>query len=154
MKTLLAVLPLLSFCILFCLPAQAQQSREHYPIGQIVQMEGKAWYISPDKRKKTLRVDDPIYLNSVVETAPGAKLLILFIDDTQLTLGENTNLVIDEYIFDPYDAEENEAAFDIMKGTFHMLSGMIGKRDLAQAFRMCIQRRRDRLDIHHGDDAR
>lgn len=104
------------------------QDKSFYPIGQIAALEGKAFYVRGEKRKK-LKLQDPIYLNTVIETDPGGKALILFIDDTQLVLAEKTRLKIDEFVFDPYDPEENHGEFDVTKGAFHWLSGMLSKRD-------------------------
>ncbi|GJL85290.1 MAG: hypothetical protein DHS20C02_10650 [Micavibrio sp.] len=111
------------------LPDSAGAQDKHYPIGQVAALEGQAYYVSPDKKKNKIRVSDPIYLNSVVQTAADSKILIIFIDDTQIILAENTELLIDKYIFDPYDPDENEADFSIIEGSFHWFSGMISKRE-------------------------
>jgi hypothetical protein len=116
--------------ILICFiaaPAFAQQGREHYPIGEIVKVEGKVSYVSPDNKKKSANPGDPVFLNSVLQTEAGSKVLVLFIDDTQITLAENSELIIDEYIFDPYDASENVGEFSILKGGFQWFSGMMTK---------------------------
>ncbi len=128
MRAFLAAMLLLSLLIGFSGFAFAQ-SKTHYPIGQVVELEGSAHYVSADSKKSKIKTDDPVYLNSVVHTAADSKILILFIDDTQITLAENSELLIDKYIFDPYDSDENVADFSITKGSFHWLSGMISKRE-------------------------
>ena len=106
-------------------PARAQDSA-YYPIGKIVALEGQAYFITGDNRSR-IHVDDPVYMNATLSTESGAKALIVFIDDTQITLAENSELVIDEFVFDPYEEEENEAEFQVSKGAFMWISGMISK---------------------------
>ncbi len=103
-------------------------TQDYYPIGQLVALEGDAFYAGSEKKAK-IRVDDPIYFNSMIETGPKSKAMIMFIDDTQITLGENSTLKIDEYVFDPYDSSENKGRFSFAKGTFLWVSGMISKRE-------------------------
>jgi hypothetical protein len=48
-----------------------------------------------------LEPGDTIGINDTIETGPGAKASILFDDNTEFTLGENTKLQVDDYIYDP-----------------------------------------------------
>ena len=103
------------------------QDKDHYPIGQLVALEGKAFY-SKDENHTEMKLNDPVFLNTVVETGPASRALILFVDNTQITLGENSEVVIDEFVFDPYDPAENKGAFEMTKGPFLWVSGLISKR--------------------------
>ena len=118
------------FLFIFAIPAHAQEDA-YYPIGKIVALEGTAHFLAGANKNK-VHVDDPVYMNATLATDPGSKALIIFIDDTQLTLAESTELVIDEFVFDPYEAEENEAEFEIENGAFSWVSGMISKTDRPQ----------------------
>ncbi len=112
------------FIPLFAAPAFAQ---EKYPVGRIIALEGVTYVINGENRLK-MRVDDPVYLYNTIRTGPHARALILLIDDTEIILGEDSEFVIDEYVFDPYDPEENSARFSIVRGVFQFVSGMINKR--------------------------
>ena len=111
--------------LVISVPSQAQ-NKAHYPIGQIVAVQGKA-YSANDKSHKTIKAGDPVFLNNSIKTDDNSKVMILFIDDTQIALASNSELVIDEYIFDPYEAEENEGSFIITKGAFQWESGLLLK---------------------------
>ncbi len=127
-----AVLTSLALIIILAVNSQSfAQDRSVYPIGQVIEIEGTAWFKGKNNKRKA-RKEDPVYLNNVIETDKGSKLLILFIDDTQIILAENSELLINEFIFDPYDPEENEGDFEISKGAFHWLSGMLSKRERPQ----------------------
>lgn len=126
----LKIIPFFSFVLLllfsFALPALANKNA--YPIGELIALEGKAFYVGGNS-KAQLNIGDPIYFNSTIETGKDAKALILFIDDTQITLAEETVMTMDEYIFDPYDLRENKADFNFLKGAFLWTSGMITAKD-------------------------
>lgn len=114
------VLFVLPFLLLSILPAAAQQA---YPIGRIVALEGEASFGTAPAH-----VEDPVYMYNTITTGQDSKVLVLLIDDTQLTLGENSELTFDEFVFDPYDAEENKARVSVARGAFKWVSGMISKR--------------------------
>lgn len=103
-------------------------NKAQYPIGEIVALEGDAYSIG-DNGRLGLRQGDPIYFQTQIETGPDARAMIIFIDDTEVTIGGDASLMIDEYMFDPYDAQENKAEFSFMKGAFLWTSGMIAKKD-------------------------
>lgn len=110
------------------LPGTSIAGNPHYPIGEIAFLEGDA-LLHKGKNKKAIEQGDPVYLGNLIETQKDSKLLILFIDDTRITLAEESELMVDEFVFDPYDSSENTAEFSAVSGAFHWVSGMISKRD-------------------------
>ena len=54
---------------------------------------------------KKLNVGDPIYFGDTIKTNEGGKSQILFVDQTVMTVGSNTELTIDEFV---YDAENTD----------------------------------------------
>ena len=61
-----------------------------------------------------------IYLNDIIETGQGGKLQILLLDRTTITIGPNSSVVIDEFVFDPGETRSLEAT--ILKGAFKLAS--------------------------------
>ncbi len=104
------------------------QKTNTYPIGSIVKIQGDV-FSNGDTSKRAMRENDPVFMGSHIETADAARALIVFIDDTQVTLGENADFTIDEYVFDPYDADENSGSFSITKGAMQWVSGMLSARE-------------------------
>ena len=49
---------------------------------------------------KKLNVGDPIYFGDTITTNEGGKSQILFVDQTVMTVGSNTELTIDEFVYD------------------------------------------------------
>ncbi len=105
------------------IPAAAQ---DEYPVGKVVALKGSASYglNGPDMQK-----NDSIYMNTVVSTGDNSRIIILLIDDTEISLGSNSEFTIDQFVFDPYDSQENRARFGFARGVFRYISGMLEKRD-------------------------
>ncbi len=67
-----------------------------------------------------------IFKGDTIKTGPDGSLGIIFEDDTLLSLGPNSEVVIDEYVFAP--AQGNMSIVTRMiKGTATYLSGIIAK---------------------------
>ncbi len=104
-----------------CLPFAARAQDENV-IGTIIEVEGSA-----SLNGTTAAADMPVHMNDVIETSNDSKMDILFIDDTELTLGGNARLTVDEYVFDQDAATGNKGRFSVMRGAFLFVSGLITK---------------------------
>ena len=110
----------------------AQDKRQKQkPIGHVASVEGQAYVIGAGNPLK-LRPNDPIYMNAKVETRDNSRLAIIFIDDSQIRLGSNASLKIDEYVYDPYPKasttpQPNKANYSIVRGAFQYISGLLAK---------------------------
>ncbi len=119
-RTLLAL-----FSLIFFIPA-AHAAEAAQQIGTVIELEGTATRTA-SALIKPLNINDAIYLNDSIRTFAGAKILILLIDDTEITLGDNSTLVLDRYIFDPDNATPPHATFNILQGSFLLVSGLVSK---------------------------
>ena len=59
-----------------------------------------------------------------LRTGANGRMQVTFLDDTELTLGENANVVIDRYVYDP-DKGNGEAMLQSTKGAFRFAAGRI-----------------------------
>lgn len=73
---------------------------------------------------------DTIGLNDTIETGPGSKASILFDDNTEFTLGENSKLKVDDYVYNP-DGNANKAHYSFLQGVFQYIGGLIDQKDPA-----------------------
>ena len=73
----------------------------------------------------------PIYLYDEIMTGPDTRAQILMRDETTFSIGENTELVIDEFIFNPYDHASGLIKADFKTGVFRFISGRIAKANPA-----------------------
>lgn len=68
----------------------------------------------------------PLYLGNVLKTGENGSLGVTFKDNTLVSLGPDTEVTIDEYLFAPANGELKLAA-SLAKGTLQYISGVIAK---------------------------
>ena len=68
-----------------------------------------------------------VRLNDQFKTGRDGAVGIIFVDDTVISLGPNTILVMDEYVFAP-QKKKMSMVLRLIKGTASYLSGIIGKQ--------------------------
>lgn len=123
---------ILAISVVLCSPARAQQKAaapadDPSVIGTIIEVEGSATMTRPGQAAVAAANEMPVHMNDVVETAAGAKADILFIDNTEVTLGEKAQLKVDEYVYDPENMNSNKGRFSIPQGAFQFVTGKIDK---------------------------
>lgn len=98
-------------------------------VGTLLGVEGPVSLATPDAEPKPLKLKDTVHMNDVIETGVGARAFILLIDNTELTLGENAQLTIDDYVFDENNTSSNKGRYSILRGAFLYTSGLIAKKE-------------------------
>ena len=96
-------------------------------IGGVMSIRGDAVATGANRSARTLRQDARVFLNDQIETGPKAKLQIKFDDGSVLSQGENSTVVIDEYIYAPGKPSECGMAMRLVKGTCRIITGLITK---------------------------
>jgi hypothetical protein len=74
----------------------------------------------------SVKIDLEIYQNDTLRTGPNGSLGVIFRDDTLLSMGPNSVLVIDEFVFAPKQGKFS-IVIRMLKGTAAYLSGLISK---------------------------
>ncbi|MCF8466585.1 MAG: FecR family protein [Sneathiella sp.] len=64
--------------------------------------------------------------NDEIRSSEAARVEITFIDGTRLTIGENSRIAIDEYVYNPHD-NIGKAIISAIQGPFRFITGKIGK---------------------------
>jgi len=120
-----SVLPVLAFILLSLSPLAARA--DSGVIGTILEVEGTATR-TVGGTTAPLKLNDTIGENDVISTGLKSRLFILFIDDTQLTMGENSRFKATDFDFDDKDATHNHARYSFLTGTFNYMSGLMTKK--------------------------
>lgn len=109
--------------LLSCIATSSINAAEN--IGGIFEQSGSVGKISRTTGE-TLQaeLETDIVSMDEVETANG-RLKIKFIDDTQVSLTENTYMEINEYVFDP-DPNKSKMALNFVSGTARFATGGLG----------------------------
>jgi hypothetical protein len=80
----------------------------------------------PQGSQAVKRRGDAVVFQETLETADGSAALIRFIDDSTLSLGAKSKVLIDAFVFDPQKAEGN-ALIRISVGTLRFVTGGMPK---------------------------
>ena len=75
-------------------------------------------------RTRALAINSDVYFRDRCHSTEGARLQATLKDSTQLTLGENATVVVDEFIYDPVTAR-GELSIRVVKGAFLYVGGRI-----------------------------
>jgi hypothetical protein len=104
--------------------AQAQ-SAALAPVGMVKVTTGQA-FIESNGQRSLAALGSPVYMGSRLTTAGNGTLGVTFRDETVMSLGPDTQLVIDQYVFAPRQAQVGLIA-SLARGTLNYVSGQIAK---------------------------
>jgi hypothetical protein len=83
-----------------------------------------AYMITPGGRQFPLQSGTPIPLNAHITTGPDGRFQVLLLDETVFTLGPNSDMVLDEFVYDP-NTSAGKIIASLAKGTFRFVTGKI-----------------------------
>jgi hypothetical protein len=72
------------------------------------------------------QVGSPVQIGNVLRTGDNGSIGVTFKDDTVMSIGNNTTLTIEEYLYSPTNNQLKLVA-NLVKGTLHYISGVIAK---------------------------
>ena len=81
----------------------------------------------PDEEMRVLKIGIDMFADERIETGPKGKAQLLFLDGTALSVGPNSDLRLDEFVYDP-DAKAGKLALSATKGVFRIVGGRISKK--------------------------
>lgn len=92
-------------------------------IGQIVTSKGDCTATNT-AQKRSLAVDDEVFFHDLQQTASASRLSSQLADGSELTLGENASLRIDEFVYTP-GSKGGRLSLKVLKGPFHFVGGKL-----------------------------
>jgi len=116
---LFRIIALLLFC--HALPTLADDS----VIGYVKTVKGDSTVVNAGKPVKAV-VGTPLLAGCTLKTAGNASLGVTFKDNTVMSFGPDTELVVDDYLYSPNKGKLKLGA-SLAKGTLAYLSGAIAK---------------------------
>ncbi len=111
-------------CLFFLLSSHFVQAAEA-PVGIIKTVKGAASIIRQDKVIPA-KIGEKVFVKDALKTGPGGSLGMTFKDDTLLSLGPESEALIEEFLFSP---AQNKLSIvtKLLKGTATYVTGTIGK---------------------------
>jgi hypothetical protein len=95
--------------------------------GKIVTMRGQVFAVNTAGDRHVLTEGGALYPGDTLETMPGAMAVVAFRDDSRMTVGSNSKLRIDNFVYDDKHAEEGRFLTSILRGSVRALTGLIAK---------------------------
>ena len=119
------ILSLLSGLILFCSFATAAEKVkiEKQLIGIVGAVSGIVKTTSRD-----LKTGDKIYLNEIILAGAESGTQILLLDQSTFTIGSDSEVVMDTFIYDPA-TNEGKIVASVKQGSLKVISGLISKKN-------------------------
>ena len=77
---------------------------------------------------RELKAGDKIYLNETIYAAADSGTQILLLDQSTFTVGEDSEVVMDTFIFDPA-TNDGKIVASVKQGSLKVISGLISKKD-------------------------
>jgi hypothetical protein len=91
-------------------------------VGSLVEVRQNVYGIPPEGGEAVKRQGDAVAFQETLETREDSGALVRFIDDSKLTLGAKSKVLIDAFVFDPEQAKGN-ALIQISVGTLRFVTG-------------------------------
>lgn len=70
-----------------------------------------------------------VFLGDDIKVGNQGRMQVMLLDETIFTLGANSVMRIDEFVYDPSDTTKNSLSTSIKQGAFRFVSGQVAKRD-------------------------
>ena len=118
----LAVSVLAALAIFTATPAHSQDIE----IGVAAAINPDVTGTPPDQEKRLLLVGANVFHNERVVTGEKGQTQMLFVDQSALTIGPDSEVVLDEFVYDP-DTETGTIVLNATKGLFRLVGGKISK---------------------------
>ncbi len=80
----------------------------------------------PGGAAKTLLVGENIVFNEHINTGPDGQTQVLFVDESAVSIGPNSDMTIDEFVYDPKTGTGTEA-LSATRGVFRYVGGKLSK---------------------------
>ena len=77
---------------------------------------------------RELKAGDQIYLNETIYAGPGSGTQILLLDQSTFTVGEDSEVVMDTFVFDP-ETNDGKIVASVKQGSLKVISGLISKKN-------------------------
>ena len=114
------------FLLLLAAPAGAQPQLAR--IGAAAAVRGRVEAVAPVSGAvgRVMESGKPVYLKDKVSTDAGGRMQVILLDETVFTIGPNTTMVMDEFVYDPATGAGKVSA-QVTKGVFRFVTGKVAR---------------------------
>lgn len=98
----------------------------HVRIGAAV-VRGEVYWLTSDGRKVPITTGSPVYSGARIVTGDNARMQVMLLDETVFTMGAHSDMVLDEFVYDP-DTNTRKIAARVTKGIFRFVTGKTARK--------------------------
>lgn len=109
------------------IPAPAVSASSALKVGIVAAVKGAVKIASQGQVGQIAGSGQPVFLGDEISTDQGGSLQILLLDQTVFTIGPNSAIVIDKFVYDP-ETSDGEVKAKVVKGVFRFVTGKIGQK--------------------------
>jgi len=103
------------------------QAAEAIKVGVAAAVKGEVVIVPMDSSsEKRIESGDAVNLGDKVRAGPDARLQVLLLDETVFTIGANSEIVIDRFVYDP-EKSTGKVTASIAKGVFRFVTGRVSQ---------------------------
>ncbi|HAM37050.1 MAG TPA: hypothetical protein DEB40_05555 [Elusimicrobia bacterium] len=123
---------LLSILLASALAASAQAPAANLTrIGAAAAVKGMVKAQAPGAAVgRVMESGKPLFLNDHVTTGAAGRLQVMLLDETVFTMGPNSDMVLDEFVYDPSN-DAGKVTARVTKGVFRFVTGKVARKDPA-----------------------
>ena len=107
--------------------AQASASALVQASARVVQLQGGMTATGENGQQRLVAPGGPAFKGDTLETPAGGQAVLIFRDDTRITLQGGTRVRIDDYAYERQRPGEGSFSLGLIKGGIRALTGLIGK---------------------------
>jgi hypothetical protein len=115
--------------------AWAESPSAHTPlpnqVGVVAAVQGAVPVAAANGTSRPAVGGQPVFLGDVVSTGADSRLQLLLLDETVFTVGPESAITIDRFVYDPA-TDAGALSAEIMRGVFRFVTGKIAHKDPEQ----------------------
>ena len=123
MKKILSIFLSLIFILSINVNAEEKLTIEKQLVGIVGAISGT---VKTETRE--LKAGDKIYLNETIYAGASSGTQILLLDQSTFTVGEDSEVVMDTFVFDP-ETNDGKIVASVKQGSLKVISGLISKKN-------------------------
>jgi hypothetical protein len=97
-----------------------------HEVGDVQAVERDAFGTPPDASKAAKHAGDPVAFKELLETLRQSGMLVRFTDGSKLTLGADSKVLVDDFVYDPADPA-SKALISLPAGKLRYVTGSMPK---------------------------
>jgi len=111
------------------LPEDKKTIPKSLVIGRIAMIRGQVDAINAQGKERRLDKGGPVYLGDSLKTTDKSFVVVIFRDDSRLTLRPSSEVVLKDYLLSQEVAKDSRYVTELIKGGLRTLTGNIGKQN-------------------------